>query len=166
MCPRANLTTALWVDCHRLNISLRAKHLAGIYNVHADRLSQWESPYEWHIHRSLFKYYSILYIYGPHAIHRFASLTTAQLSKYNSLYYDPLAQTDWSREHNFVNAPFFLIPKVLDIVQQQAEATVVTLWWPAQPWFLELRKLAACRPLRLPKSPRTLIRLGPSQSSP
>ena len=173
--PSQDLTTiatSLWVDCHDLGITLRAKHLAGTANTHADRLSRWESPYEWKLHPGLFRYIDSMY--GPHTIDRFASLTTSQLAKYNSLYYDPyshgvdaLGQTDWGQELNFVNAPFFLLPKVVEIVkQQQAEATIIAPWWPAQPWFQQIKSMAVCPPMLMPKSKRVVVRLGPKLVEP
>ena len=60
-------------------------------------------------------------------------MMTTQIPNYNSLYWDPLtrgvdafAQTDWSLSNNYVNAPFGLLPRILDIViKQQATATVI-----------------------------------------
>ena len=81
-------------------------------------------------------------------------MMTAQVPKYNSLYWDPLtcgvnalAQKDWILFNNYVNAPFSLLPKVIDtIVQQQAVATVIAPLWPGQVWFQKLQLLLMDNP--------------------
>ena len=91
-------------------------------------------------------------------------MTATQLPRYNSLYYDPftegvdaLAQRDWTRMNNYVNAPFFLIPRVLDVIEsQRAVATVIAPFWPAQTWFSRLVRLAVSPPIVLPMNPRTI----------
>ena len=56
---------------------------------------------------------------------------------------DTLAQTDWKMENNFVNCPFFLIPKVLRVVSdQKAEATIKAPKWPAQTWYRKLLRMS------------------------
>ena len=51
---------------------------------------------------------------------------------------DALAQKDWGSVKNYVNAPFALIPKVLQIVKEQAVATIIAPKWPAQTWYRDL----------------------------
>ena len=160
------IAKALWQTCNKAGITLQSRHLAGSLNQQADTLSRWESPYEWKLHRGLFSYIDTMY--GPHSIDRFASLMTAQLPRYNSLYLDPmtegvdaLSQQNWGKEMNFVNAPFFLLPKVLQVIsQQKAEATIIAPWWPAQPWFQKLKSMAILPPMHLPKA-RAVLKLGP-----
>ena len=46
---------------------------------------------------------------------------------------------NWANRHNFINAPLRLMSKVLDkIVVDKAVATIISLAWPAQPWFQKL----------------------------
>ena len=60
----------------------------------------------------------------PHHIDRFTSITSTQLPVYNSLYLVP---------QNFVNAPFTLIPKILNIIREQKDvATLITPKWVGQ----------------------------------
>ena len=149
------IAKAIWAEAYHLNIDLQAKHLAGIANQHADRLSRLNSPYEWRLHPRLFR--QIDRMWGPHTCDRFASLISAQVKKYNTMYYDPktsgidaLAQTDWKMENNFVNCPFFLIPKVLRVVSdQKAEATIIAPKWPAQTWYRKLLRMSTSAPLRI-----------------
>ncbi|XP_043246606.1 uncharacterized protein LOC122394089 isoform X3 [Amphibalanus amphitrite] len=97
-------------------------------------------------------------IFGPHTVDRFASLSTAQLPVYNSRFRDPatsgvdaLGQRDWHEHNNFVNPPFRMVPRVLDVVEaQRATATLIAPLWPGQPWLDRLRRLSICPPLRLP----------------
>jgi hypothetical protein len=173
--PSASLTTlmkALWADCARLHITLTAKHLPGVLNIDADSLSRPDSPYEWRLHPQLFRHIDAKF--GPHTIDRFASLTSTQLPRYNSLHWDPmtsgvdaLAQPDWGVEMNFVNAPFYLIPKILQVIRKQrAEATILAPLWRGQPWFQELLRMSTQPPIRVPKSQRAMLKLGPKLAEP
>ncbi|XP_043214870.1 uncharacterized protein LOC122378179 [Amphibalanus amphitrite] len=97
-------------------------------------------------------------MFGPHTVDRFAAVGTALLPTYNSRFADPcssgvdaLGQTDWGAENNWVNPPFRLIPRVLDIIEaQRADATLIAPMWPGQPWMARLRRLCTAPPIRLP----------------
>ena len=92
-----------------------------------------------------------------------------QIPNYNSLYWDPLtsgvdafARTDKSLSNNYINAPFGLLLRILDIViKQKAMATVIAPLWPAQIWFQKLTSLLIDNPIPLPVSQRTVICVGP-----
>jgi hypothetical protein len=56
-----------------------------------------------------------------------------------------------------VNAPFRLIPKILDIVEiQSAEATLIAPWWPYQMWHKKLINMAVAPPMRIPNNIRSI----------
>lgn len=79
----------------------------------------------------------------PHTIDRFANCQNAQVERFNSRYWerlsegvDALAQSNWASGNSFINAPFCLIPCVLDVIQEQrACATINAPLWKAQPWY-------------------------------
>ena len=141
--------------------------VSGVRNWRADQLSRLESTYEWRFHPNIF--HLIDRQWGPHQIDRFASMMTAQLETYNSLYWDlytsgvnALAQKDWKSLNNFVNAPFNLLPQVMDIIEkQEATAMVIAPMWESQVWFQKLKTHLVDYPIPLPVSPRTLLRSGP-----
>ena len=155
-----------YLACH-LNVTLKATHLAGKLNVQADFLSRIQSAYELRLHPRLFR--MLDETWGPHDIDRFASMTTTQLPAYNSYHWDPftsgmdaIAQTDWAHKNNYVNAPFFMIPRILElIVSYKADATIIAPHWPAQHWMQTLKNLATEPPIRLPLSRRTVWAVGP-----
>ena len=156
-----DIATKIWSLVIRNSMSLQAKFLAGKSNCHADRLSRLPQQYEWILHPLLYAFLDDQY--GPHTIDRFASMNTAQCERYNSLYLDPytsgvdaLEQTDWCQHNNFVNPPFRLLQRVLNlIISTKAQATVIAPWWPAMPWFQTIRAIAVCPPLKLP-SPKLM----------
>ncbi len=160
------LAQTIWAVALDNNMTITAKHLAGLQNARADGLSRLSPKYEWKLHPRLWAYLDTLW--GPHTVDRFASLLTAQLPRYNSLYQDPLsegvdalAQGNWGSENNFVNCPFRLLPRVLDtVVHQGAVATVIAPWWPSQHWFNRLLNLTVAPPVRLPKASSCLRRMG------
>ena len=150
------IATAIWALAFEKGITLSAKHLSGVLNVRADTLSRLSVTYEWQLNPHVFEYLDSLW--GPHTIDRFSSMVTTLLPCYNSRYRDPntsgvdaLAQTDWDQHLNFVNAPFRLIGRVIQIIQHYcAEATIIAPWWPAQAWHRQLCQMASAPPLRLP----------------
>ena len=158
---------SIHIEAMEANITLSAKYLAGTLNWRADYLSRVRSTYEWRLHPNLFRL--IDRIWGPHHIDRFASITSTQIPMYNSLYWDPqtsgvdaLSQTNWGTMNNFVNPPFALIPRILNIIREQkAVATLIAPKWVGQPWYQQLTGMLIDQPIRLPISHRTIIALGP-----
>ncbi len=161
----SNLMEDIWALAHKYQITLSARHLAGHLNP-SDRLSRLTNGYEWKLNPALFKYLDRLY--GHHTIDRFASALTKQCPLYNSRYYDPgtagvdaLAQQDWGDHNNFVNPPFRMVSRVLDVIQNQgAIATIIAPKWPAQHWFSRLQRMCISPPIKLPNNQHTVIRVG------
>lgn len=162
----SNLAQSIWCTTNSLGITLKAKHLAGNLNLHADRLSRLTAQYEWMLHPRLFQ--CIDHKWGPHTIDRFASFLTHQTRRYNTLFHDPmstgvdaLAQTQWDAENNFVNPPFRLIPLILTkMCAEKAKGTIIAPWWPSQPWFQKLLHMTIATPFRIPNSPNSFIHWG------
>ena len=163
------LAQAIWSFAFQHGMMLAAHHISGVCNIESDALSRMPLRHEWHLHPAVFRQLECMF--GPHSIDRFASFTTALLPVYNSRFDDPgtagvdaLGQSDWGQHMNFVNPPFRLIPRVLDIVEAQgAEATLIAPLWPGQPWMTRLRRLSVAPPIRLPPVTRTCIPVLPGQ---
>jgi hypothetical protein len=161
------IATAIWEVALTNDITLSAKYLAGSQNQVADALSRLTSPQVWRLNPRVFHYLDVMW--GPHTVDRFASLATAQLRTYNSMFHDPytsgvdaMAQHDWQQHNNYVCPPFRLLNQVLNIlVEQRAMATVIAPQWPGQPWYQLLLRLSVCPPLQLLNSPMTFLQIGP-----
>ena len=156
------LMSSIWMEAHKAGIKLSARHLAGVLNIHADRLSRLPAQYEWMLHPRIFKYLDT--IWGPHHVDRFASITNAQLPIYNSFRYDPLTSgvdalaQDWTKTNNFCNPPWRLMGKVLHKVKQSgAMATVIAPMWPQQWWYQKLCRMSVGMPIPIPNSPKTFL---------
>ena len=61
--------------------------------------------------------------WGPHSICLLVTMLNSQFQTYNSWFYDPriseidvLSQPDWNQHSNNINAPFCLIPQVLQLI--------------------------------------------------
>ena len=167
--PSRDLTeiaSDIWDLALGRSIHISARYLAGRSNDIADRMSRLNPRHEWQLHPGLFR--MLESTWGPHTVDRFASETNYQLPRYNSRYMDPyaeavdaFAQQNWGAENNYVNAPFRLIPDVLQIIRtQRADATIIAPMWRAQPWFQDLIELSVCSPLRLPRNHKTYIAAG------
>lgn len=166
--PRlSELAVAIWAEAIEHGITLRCAHIAGKLNSAADSLSRTPDKHNWMLHPRVFRYLDTLF--GKHTVDRFANCVNTQLPRFNSRYWEPLsegvdalAQDNWGSENNYVNAPFCLIPRVLDIVQvQQAYATIIAPIWKAQPWFKRLQQMSIAPPLRVPNKPQIFRAMGP-----
>jgi hypothetical protein len=140
------------------NISLVATHLPGLHNVFADRLSRRTDPTDWTLRRSAFHRLDVRW--GPHTIDRFANSANSHCHRFDSRRWDLGAETVdtlsrlWSpTDNNFVNAPFALIPTILDHIRRShATATVIAPVWSAQPWFAQLLSMSVAAPVLLQQS--------------
>ena len=91
----------------------------------------------------------VLFFTAVLTVDSLACMVTTQLPRYNSRFMNPLSkgidglsQQNWGFENNYVNPPFRMIGKVLDvIIAQQAVATIVALHWPDIPWFQRLQRI-------------------------
>lgn len=161
------LARAVWAEAYANKIQLICRHIAGSKNVMADALSRLSPQYEWRLHPGMFQVLEAHW--GPHTIDRFASLTTTQLEKYNSRFWDPLSQgvdalsqQDWSHENNYVNPPFRLISQVLDVVEsQKCMITLIAPLWRAQPWFQRLLRLCIAPPILIPRAKTAIWHMTP-----
>jgi len=162
----SELAESIWAVALKNNMYLQILHVPGLENCHADRLSRLSQKYEWQLNPKLFEYIDSLW--GPHTVDRFASLSTAQVARYNSRYLDPmtsgvdaLSQTDWEGENNFVNAPFRMLSQIVRvIVQQKALVTVIAPYWPNQPWCQKLVDLSISPPIRIRISRWSILQAG------
>ena len=158
-----DLTKTIFMQCQDNQVQLQIKHLAGVLNERADRLSRQVSPYEWMLHPQIFK--MIDSMWGRHTIDRFASWRTAQIAKYNSYFSDPgtaavdaLAQP-WRGENNFINPPFHLLSRVLQkLIAEEATATIIAPWWPNQPWFRSILRHSIRPPFQIKNSPNIMLK--------
>eukprot|EP00873_Tetraselmis_striata_P014674 jgi/Tetstr1/434938/TSEL_023934.t1 len=90
--------------------------------------------------------------FGPHSIDRFASALNTLLPRYNAAWLDPtceavdslhLPDADWRRENNWCNAPWPLLPDLVQKLQQSgAAATVMAPRWEGKAWHHALTEMA------------------------
>lgn len=158
-----NVAMAIWTEAINNHVSISCCHIAGKDNTGADSLSRQSDKYEWQLNPALFRLLDEMW--GPHTIDRFASVLTTQLDNFNSRYYNPmaagvdaLAQQDWALQNNYVNPPFRLIPKILDVLKaQRATATIIAPAWKAQPWYRKLVKSSIRTPFRIRNIRKSII---------
>lgn len=161
-----SLAETIWTEALERNFIISCRHVAGKLNTIADQLSRLPTQYEWQLNPCLFK--TIDRLWGPHTIDRFASFSTTQLRVYNSRFLDPgtsgvdaLAQTDWGAHNNFVNAPFRLLDRILDlIIAQRAWTTIIAPKWIGQVWFAKMKSILMSPPFRVPTSPYSMKLMG------
>ena len=163
----SKVATEIWGLSVRYNMTITAKWLAGKLNTIPDFLSRYSSKYNWKLHPALFRYLDK--VWGPHNMDRFACMASTMCPLYNSLYLDPktsgvdaLSQNDWAQYNNYVNAPFRLIPKILNILDHyQATATIIAPKFKAHSFYKKLIKRSIAHPIRLPQLRKVCVPLCP-----
>ena len=138
---------ALWLLLDLHNITLSVEYIRSEANVWADALSRELDTEDWRLNPAVFK--ELDTAFGPHTVDRFASMTSAQLPRYNSRWKDPLSEgvdslhLDWRDENNYANPPWTLLPQLAQKLRENpVKCTIVCPHWPGAPWFHELRDLA------------------------
>ena len=129
------------------NISLTVEYIRSEANVWADQLSRELDTEDWRLNPAVFL--ALEKEFGPHTVDRFASVTSAQLARYNSRWRDPYSEgvdslhLDWRGENNYVNPPWTLLPQVAQkLSETPVPCTVVCPYWVGAPWFQQLHALA------------------------
>lgn len=148
---------AIWRVALMNGITIKTHHVPGRLNGPADYLSRLSPMYEWQLNSHMFNHLD--FVWGKHTIDRFITMMNAHIPVYNSRFADPfssgvdaLSQRDWGVHNNFVNAPFRMIQKVLNvIVEQEATATIIAPDWKAQAWYNLLIKLSIADPIWIPR---------------
>lgn len=85
---------------------------------------------------------------GTPSVDRFANSQNTKLPRFNSLLQHPSAEgwdafaQDWSKDYNYVCAPFGLLDRISQhIIEQKAKTLVVIPYWKGQLWFQKLAPL-------------------------
>lgn len=151
----------LW--CRKRKIRIQATYLPGKLNRVPDQLSRRRRDRsDWKLNPRIFN--RIQQIFGQMSIDLFASRLNHQLPSYFSLQPDHRAlATDafaqsWKKGLVFANPPIILLTRTLQkIILEKAEAVIIAPWWPTQPWFPLLRRLAVQPPRWLPAELQTFL---------
>ena len=160
------LAQQIWRFCEEHTIWITIAHVPGVHNVVADYKSRhFSDNVEWTLSPRLFD--RICDHFGLPDIDLFASRLNNKLPIYVSFTPDPGAfaidafTIAWN-QFNFFYAfpPFSCISKVLrKIVHDQATGVLVVPWWPSQPWWARLHKLAK-KTLKFKVKENNLIPVG------
>eukprot|EP00873_Tetraselmis_striata_P005540 jgi/Tetstr1/425804/TSEL_016183.t1 len=139
---------ACLVDSH--GIHLRARYIRSAANIWADRLSRHLNSDDLQLDPLMFA--DMESRFGPHSIDRLASAVNTLLSRYNAAWLNPtceavdslhLPDADWRRENNWCNAPWPLLPDLVQKLRQSgAAANVVAPRWEGKAWHQALTEMA------------------------
>ena len=172
--PSVELTeiaVSIWAIATEYSISMTSKHIAGVSNQEADRLSRSPDRHNWQLNRGLFMILNQLW--GQFTVDRFATLQNTLLPRFNSRYYEPMSEgidalaQDWSGENNYINPPWALLPQVVTKIRaDKALATVIAPVWPGQVWYQKLVNMLVEPPILLPQSQNIFIPMGVSNIEP
>lgn len=138
----------IWKWCERRKLIVFASYINTKDNLEADSLSRKRFiDTEWELCDLAFQ--KIIDHFGQPSIDLFASRCNAKCPVYISWKNDPDAwaadafTVSWSDMLFYAFPPFALILKMLQkIIHDRAEGIVVVPYWPTQPWFPILQKIA------------------------
>jgi ribonuclease HI len=147
------------------NVQVRAAHIPGILNVHADALSRPDKVFatEWALDRAVFRWVCASCNFEP-AIDAFATAANAQLP----LFFSPVpaegaAGLDafnqaWEGWSIYMFPPFVLLPQVIQKLSRSrgTKALLIFPMQPRRPWYPVLMALRHTTPLPLPLRRRLL----------
>ena len=126
--------------CMLHDIELEIGWLPRTDNEKVDYLSRIIDYDDWSLDHKLFKFLDNKW--GPHTVDRFACFYNAQLSRYNSRFWNPGSEAvdaftqRWSAENNWLCPPVSLIVRtVKHLVYCKASGTLVVPEWPSSPFF-------------------------------
>ncbi len=157
------LATEIFELTIRFNCKILSQYLPGVENKVADHESRRQvSLADAKLHPSIFQ--TLDHRWGPHSIDLFATAENAQLPRFASWAPQPGATfvnamtTTWSNETAWIYPPFSMTGAIhRKLMADQASATLIAPWWPAQSWFPLLLKLSVEPPVLLPPLNRILV---------
>ena len=142
------LLRRLWLLVDTAGLALTVRYIPSGENVLADALSR-GSPFD-ELMLLPHAWAALERRFGPHTIDRYASAANALLPRWNCLLPDArsagagaLAQR-WEGENSFAFPPPSELPRIAQFLFEHpgAPCTVVTPYWPAQPWFQVLSEIS------------------------
>jgi hypothetical protein len=156
-------TQELFDLIQKLGGVIRSRHIPGHLNVLADRLSRKDQilATEWSLLPDVLQ---ILWkIWDKPHVDLFATRHNFKLPLYVSPVPDDSAiavdalSMDWTNLYGYAYPPTGLIRKVINmILLYRCRIVLIAPFWPDQPWFPDLMRLAVEPPLPLPLNPRLL----------
>ena len=161
-----SLAREIWFWCLDRHIHLSAAHVPGLENSEADEESRAGSENEdteWSLDAEVF--HSIHDLYPHLSIDLFASRLNYKLDKFVSRRPDPNAYAidafslTWTNEGFFIFAPFSLLPRILQKVEEdKTSAVLIAPIWPTQSWWPSLLHLICGQCYQLPNT-QDILRL-------
>ena len=151
-----NLTVKVLLWCQQHNITLRARHIPGRFNVVSDQLSRMGQivTTEWSIHPSVIDHISLLW--EKPQVDLFATQYNAKLPLYYSPVPDPKAlgvdsmSHPWNSLIGYAYPPQALLQKVLNKVKtDQSIVYLIAPAWSSRSWFPTLLSLLTDYPRKI-----------------
>ena len=138
----AEIAIQFWTWALQRGIILKARHIAGVENVTADKMSRIivRDRSDWKLNPVIFSRISSLW--GPLHVDMFATRLSTLLPRFFSWKPEPQAEAtdaflqDWSAIQGYAHPPWCLIQRCLKkVVLQKATLVMITPLWSTQSWF-------------------------------
>ena len=155
---RDKIAWDIWSFLSHHGFWITVSHLSGLRNFQADSASRTFNKFtEYTISDDLFQ--TLNSLFGPFDIDLFASYLNFKVKPYVSWGPDPFSQfvdaftIPWNFSNPFVHAPYSVIYKCLQKIQEEQVDLVTMLIpnWPSQPWFPIMLGLLIAYPIFIQK---------------
>ena len=153
-----DLASDLWFWASARDITLKARHIPGKYNVLADVLSRSKEalPLEWELHPSVLK--AVFRHFGIPTVDLFATKFNHKLPEYVSPVLDPNAvavdafSQSWDDMFAYAFPPYAVLSRVMTRIQAASRCLMVLIvpLWSSKPWFVPLMESLVQPPIALP----------------
>ncbi|KAI5646183.1 sortilin, neurotensin receptor 3, domain-containing protein [Phthorimaea operculella] len=148
------------LDQHDIQISVY--HIPGNYNYHADRLSRYKTPSEWHllppVTQVLFKKWGTptVDLFASRRAHIVPTYCTLDRSDKQATFYDALSM-QWNHQLAWLFPPPHLIPRVLaHLNKARGTYIIIVPRWENAFWRPDLKSCAQDAPFTVRNLPRVL----------
>ena len=127
--------------CKRNRITLHITWVPRGENKYADELSCLDDSDDWYVQPAWFQYITHKFQFYPN-VDRFASANNTQVPRYNSKFYQALAENtdafaqDWSHARNWAVPPIYQITRLLDFLPTaNCQAIIVFPEWQSSSYW-------------------------------
>lgn len=129
-----DLAFSIFSICNTSNITMEVQWIPRTENAKADYISRMIDHEDWQI---TFEFFDFLnFLWGPHSIDRFASISNRKTVRFNSLFWNPDSEAidaftqNWTNDNNWLVPPIYSVVRTIKhLIAQRARGTLIVPRW-------------------------------------